>query len=195
MNNRSRLIQCIIVGIALLSQGKSMAADVDVLSWESIRETRPGFYEVLMLSSFNELRKQQPEAVKITRIAVLPGWGPEYAFTLFEQKSERSVMIEIASYHQVETSVPERVLRMKLKEEKDIQNAALFMTQTLGSLKWTDAPSKENIPDDGTMIMFEKFEQNAGHYFTKVELPRLSSKALAGLRSMAERYSKLEWSK
>ena len=166
-----------------------MAADVDVLSWEHIRESRPEFYELLMLSSFNELRKQQPEAVKITRIAVVPGWGPEYAFTLFEQKSERSVMIEITSYHQVETSVPETVLRMKLKEEKDIQNAVLFMTQTIGSLKWTDAPSKENFPDDGTMIMFEKFEQNAGHYFTKVELPRLSWKALAGLRSMAERYS------
>ena len=175
-------------GFALLSQGKSMAADVDVLSWESIRKTRPGFYEVLKLSSFNELRKQHPKAVKITRIAVIGGWGQSFAFTLFEQKSERSVLIEIVSYDlQVET-----VLRMKLTEEKDIQNAVLLMTQTIGPLKWNNARGDEDFPDDSEIIMFEKYEPNAGHYAVKAKLPDLSREALADLKRMAERFSKFK---
>ena len=186
--NRTRLTLCIMVGgLALLSQGKSMAADVDVLSWESIRKTRPAIYEVLMLSSFNELRKQHPKAVKITRIAVMAGWGRSFAFTLFEQKSERLVLIEITSDLQGDTWH-----RIKLTEEKDIHNAVLHMRETIGPLKWNNATSHKFDGDDSGMEMFEKYEPNAGHYVINADLPDSSREALADLKRMAERFSKFK---
>lgn len=174
-------------GLALLSQEKSMAADVDVLSWDIIRKTRPAFYHVLELSSFNELRKQRPKAVKITRIAVVAGWGRSFAFTLFEQKSERSVLIEITSDLQVDTWH-----RIKLTEETDIQNAVLLMMQAIGPLKWINASGDEDFPDDSDMFMFEKYEQNTGHYVVKATLPDSSREALADLKRMAEQFSKFK---
>ncbi|WP_395747416.1 hypothetical protein [Prosthecobacter sp.] len=177
--------------MALLPQGKSMAADVDVLSWEHIRESRPEFYEALMLSSFNELRKQHPKAVKITRVAAVGGWGPNYACTLFEEKSEKSVMIEVMSYLPMQSTL----LRIKLTEEKDIQNAVLLMTQALGPLKWDDAFGNKPLGEDSNILMFEKYEQDVGHYTINAYLPEPSRKALADLKKMAMRFSQLKQGK
>jgi hypothetical protein len=188
--NRKGLIQCILVGIALLSQGKTMAADVDVLSWESIRETRPEFYEALMLSSFNELRMQHPEAVKITRVASVDGWGPDYACTLFEGKSEKTVMIEVGYFLPLENSHGiKTLLRIKLTEEKDIQNAVLLMTQALGPAKWDNAFGNKPLGEDSNIIMLEKYEHSVGRYTINAYLPELSRKALGDLKKMAMRFS------
>ncbi|WP_395752896.1 hypothetical protein [Prosthecobacter sp.] len=183
--------------MVLLFQGKTRAADVDVLSWGSIRETRPEFYEALMLSSFNELRNQHPNAGKITRVAAVGGWGPNYACTLFEEKSEKSVVIEVVSYLPVEASgrMQSTLLRIKLTEEKDIQNAVLLMTQALGPMKWDNAFGKKPLGEDSDILMFEKYEQNVGQYSINAYLPEPSRKALADLKKMAMRFSQLKQGK
>ncbi|WP_395736542.1 hypothetical protein [Prosthecobacter sp.] len=195
--NSKGLIQCILAGIAWLSQGKSMAADVDVQSWEHIRESRPEFYEALMLSSFKELRMQHPKAVKVTRVAAVGGWGPNYACTLFEEKSEKSVMMEVVSYLPLETSdrMQPTLLRIKLTEEKDIQKAVLLMTQALGPVKWDNAFGKKPLGEDSNVLMFEKYEQDVGHYTINAYLPEPSRKALADLKKMAMRFSQFKQGK
>lgn len=176
--NMRTAICAILFSVSLMRHDRLISADVDVMSWKSIRDTRPLFYNELMLCSINELRAQNPEVKKITRIVVVAGWNSgTYAVTLFEKKEGSSVLFEIKSSNTMDTW-----LRVKLPEEKEIRNVTMLIKQAIGSLNWGIA-DKGQIADDEGMILYERYEEGVSNYVVKGNAA-LSETSLEAVREL-----------
>lgn len=173
--------------MAVLAHGSLMAVDSDVLSWESIRKTRLGIYQALMLSSLKDLKELHPEARTITRMVILSGWGKSFSITQFEKNEKSSsFLIEIKSAVRLST-----IYRLEPVDPKDISDAQALLKRAVGSLKW-DSPGTPVIGDDDSIMLFERCGNGVASYVTTRHeaLPDSCKEAVKDLEKLALQLSR-----